>query len=87
MEQSMRWKRRLFHEEIVKWSVIKIIRLQIYVIALEINENIKPFEEIVTNHTVYVFFTLHPGREGRKCTSYFRHYIRANNHFIKKYIF
>ena len=64
----MRWKRRLFHEEIVKWSVIKIIRLQIYVIALEINENIKPFEEIVTNHTVYVFFTLHPGREGRKCT-------------------
>ncbi len=53
----MRKRQRLLRKQkIVKWRIEEFVGLQIYTIILEIHYHIKPFEKIVSNHTVYIFF-------------------------------
>lgn len=51
---------RLFYKKIVKWRIIEVVRLKINFVIAKVDKHIEPFEEIVTNHTVYIFFALHP---------------------------
>lgn len=78
---------RLFYKKIVERRVIEIVRLQIKPVFLKVNKHIESFEEIIANHAIYILFALHSGCESGKGTGNLRHYIRTDNHFIKKYVF